>query len=312
MIKSVSVVLGYLFTLSSVYYLVYFGGLQIDVFQYMSIDDIIKGIVYPLKVSVSFFIIVTIILSTGFVVGYISEESKQTGKVNRKFKRSFLLYSMIGLFINALTMSILCYYRLSEGDTKNTDLIASSAALGFATFSMMAYGLADDQFNSYKKEANDLARQDGLEKVLNYVVLGVAIYFLASSISFGMLNVNRLKKGKEYDYTTGIKGINVDSLGLNSHRLIYLGAISDKYLFSDIKNIGKQHIVLDKEMVPALNIIHYRDEIDASPDTSDSQSWSENKFIIVIGSSFLVCFLGVFLALLIKKQLDKKKQKILQ
>jgi len=69
MLKTTAVYISFLGLLSVIYHLVYWGRFDIDVFQYIALQDFITGIAYPLRVAIWFALafLVLIILSYPYV-----------------------------------------------------------------------------------------------------------------------------------------------------------------------------------------------------------------------------------------------------
>ena len=281
MVKSLSVVLAYLFFLSSAYYLTFYGRLNIDIFQYLTAEDMIKGVLYPLKHSIYFLIFILLVLLATLLPGFNTREhSTWASQMYKKFK----IASGINIsLIVSLILALVSYYYLQTGNPEKIVVLERtviSIAVCIAMTAVMLYWSVNYKYLNRNKSSQTSESLDNVDKgaevktdikqttkkeeesgilsLVDYLIIGTAFYLLVSALGFGMLNSKKLQDFIEYDYVIG-KEVKLDSLGLNQSEAIYLGAVGNKYLFSDRMSLGTHYIVIDKEKLPVLSIYHCSD-----------------------------------------------------
>lgn len=278
MIKSLSVVLAYLFFLSSAYYLTFYGTFNIDIFQYLTAEDMVKGVLYPLKYSIYFLVFIFFALLISLIPE--SNTHKDSTWINQVYQRARIYFGInVSLFISVI-LGVISYWYLQKDNPEtiaNLECTVISVAICIAMIATMIYWSINNKYrneNSTEQDGESTVSADkenvvkntieqatkqkeasGILLLVDYMVIGVAFYLLASALGFGILNAKKIKDSIEYDYVVG-KEVKADSLKLNPIEAVYLGAVGDKYLFSDKKELGTHYVVIDKAKLPVLSIRH--------------------------------------------------------
>jgi hypothetical protein len=297
MIKSITSLLSLLFVISSFYYLFFWGRFNIDIFQYIAIEDIIKGVAYSMRPA--------ILLIPAFVIAFATAlafeksnlgtaVSKTSIQREEKLLRGTIAFCIVCLVVAGSTI----YVYLYDNNTKAGILtISSLTILAYATpfasflFAISMHRLVNihydnenstlrssDKKNNYgllikiralRDEAKASLPQphSTITSFIEYTSSGLFAYFLTSAIMLGILNSEKIIKLNEYDFVTGVKA----SILPKNNRVIYLGAVSTGYIFSD--TLMKSCFIVSKDSIPSLNIHH----IDASSQQANTAPGLSNN-----------------------------------
>jgi Ca2+/Na+ antiporter len=266
MIRTLSFTLGFLIAASSVYYVVFWGHFNIDVFQYIQAPDIIKGLAYPVKDSYDWLLF----LSLEFVVTvfYVLYSNSKEDDLNHwmaivYYRRAIelLFKATVSVFSIALICGVIFYTMVTNNACLQYAVSLSNLTVPLVVITgILAYLMLETKNKLRRLKNNEPSEtQSELVTVLNILIISFTMYFFASEISYGMINSRKIDARMSYDYvvTNGdwIKEGNWLKGGANiNDTLIYLGAISDRYVF--LKKDKPSYFVVDKYHLPVLLINH--------------------------------------------------------
>ena len=250
-IKSTAFILGYLFAIATAYYLSFWSYFDIDVFQFISVEDIIKGIAYPLRFAD--IAIVLIFLFFVFLYGFIGMTKY---KWHEALGVGLILLSLVGPAV-----WVLYYFKYSDASPR--------AGIGITTLLTMiliiVYLIANDGYGEDRKNALAAGQQFSdvhpLVSFRNAMIIFSLIFFPINAIIAGQVNARDIHDGKKYNYVMR-QDLPQDKIKIRFDLLIFLGAVSEKYIFLN-KNEDERFII-DKDELPALRINHF--------DSSDKES----------------------------------------
>jgi hypothetical protein len=239
MIKSTAVTLGFLFGLSITYYLSFWTSFDIDVFQYLAIEDIIKGVAYPLRYAGVWLVVAVALVGFMVAVSTIDKPEKEAERV---------LWGFFGL---SLLLGIIFEFLVSN------QLIGITFSIVFSILITVIYFVLDMQHTNkvnaatLKKPFNE---QNPVTVFLNVITVFAFVFLPINAIVAGQADARGIIKGKRYNYILA-KDLPKDEASTKQPYLIFLGAISEKYIFIE-RNEGERFIV-DKEKLPVLRIHHF-------------------------------------------------------
>lgn len=260
MIRTVSFVLGVLIAASSAYYIVFWGYFNVDVFQYIQPADIIKGIAYPIKESYSWlsFLAIEFVAATLYAL-YSSgrEENLSQPRAVAYYSRAikFLFYATVSAFSLAVVCGIIGIDIVREKFYLQYAVSLSNLAIPLIVSTIILACLmleAKDKLTRLKNN-EPYEAQGELVKVLDLILIAFASYFFVAEISYGMINSRKIEARMSYDYVLANKILAKDGVGMND-TLIYLGAISDRYVF--LKRDKPAYFIIDKYHLPVLLVNH--------------------------------------------------------
>jgi len=243
-IKSTAFILGYLFAIATAYYLSFWSYFDIDIFQFISIEDIIKGIAYPLR----FADIGLIFIFLFFVVLYTLIGLTKYDTSTRWF-----------VIIILSSLSILAARLLHNFKYLNASPLTGVAITALLTMLLIViYLVSNDAYEADKKKADeaggDFVDEHPAIKFRNFIISFSLIFFPINAIIAGQVNARDIHDGKNYNYVMR-QDLPKDKISIRYDYLIFLGAISEKYIF--INKNENERFVFDKEELKALRIIHY-------------------------------------------------------
>ncbi|MGI4742932.1 MAG: hypothetical protein ACRYG7_47890, partial [Janthinobacterium lividum] len=243
MIRTTSFILGFLIAASSVYYVVFWGYFNIDVFQYIQAADIVKGLAYPVKDSYDWLLF----LSLEFVAAifYALYSNGREGNLNQwmaiiYYRRAveLLFKTTVSTFIIALVCSIIFYNIVTDKSCLWYAVSLSNLTIPLVVVTIiLAYLMLKYKDKLRRLENNEQGEtQSELVTVLNIIIISFTAYFFASEVSYGMINSRKIDARMSYDYVVTnedwIKKGDWINGGVDvNDTLIYLGAISDRYVF---------------------------------------------------------------------------------
>lgn len=305
MIKSTAVVIGLLFLISSTYYLAFWGSFGIDVFQYLQVSDIIKGVAYPFRAPGAWLLIFAGELAIALSIVSLEKSNNHFQKdVHAEDRisarrvtgdRLYLIMKFISLL--AACAGACQYVELSIGSIRGANITGVISSSLIAVAFTASYATADYRYETRKMAElfgkNEQPKvKNGLNKLLDYSVIACSIYFLVNALSLGLLDARKIKEESEYNYVSDSNFLGTESLS-GTKNLVYLGSISDKYIFT---YNNASHFVVDKSKIPILSICHYA--------LNDSKTYT--KFIFADILSFAIILL-TFIILSILFYLNAKK-----
>jgi hypothetical protein len=243
-VKSTAFVLGYLFAVATAYYLSFWGYFDIDAFQFISVEDIIKGIAFPLRYA-DVGILGIIVF---FLIVYTMVALSKFDKPTKRFLIGLLLFHV------APAALVLYYFKYS-----NASLLAGLAITGLLTMLIIViYLIADDAHGESKKKVVD-AKKTFTDKhpsieFRNFIVPFALIFFPINAIIAGQVNARDIFDGKKYNYMLH-QDLPKDKINMRYDYLIFLGAVSEKYIF--INSNESERFIIDKSELPVLRIHHF-------------------------------------------------------
>jgi hypothetical protein len=250
-IKSTAFILGYLFAVATAYYLSFWSYFDIDVFQFISVEDIIKGIAYPLRFAdiglIGIFLFFVIVFT---IIALIKFDT---------------LTRWVAVVIIAIIITpalwVLYYFKYSNA--------SAMAGLGITTLVTMLlivlYQISDDAHEEDKKNAaaknKTFTNEHPLVVFRNTLISFSLIFFPINAIIAGQVNARDIHDGKKYNYIMR-QDLPQEKVKIRFDFLIFLGAVSEKYIFLN-KN-EDERFVIDKDELPTLRVNHF--------DSSDKES----------------------------------------
>lgn len=255
MLKSAAGVLGFLFALATIYYISFWGYFSIDVFQFISVGDIIKGIAYPLRfggawVVFAFLFIVLIALLALFSRAKATAETKKGALIVEPFDGAREM-TYIMLAASVITAIIYCFFGSST-------LLGTVFCVSLSLLLLVAYYTLDIMHSDLKEKSAKASipfdREHPLVMFTNVLVVYSTIFLPINALVAGQVEARAIHAAKRYNYVLAddLKGAKVST---NQPCLIFLGAVSDKYIFIDGEE--SERFIVDKTGLPALKIHHY-------------------------------------------------------
>lgn len=236
MLKSTAAIVAFLFALSTAYYLSFWGYFEINPFQYISAGDIVKGVAYPLRFAG---IWIAGILSFALLL-YGTYQVKTTHNVPDYAKGSLLV-----LFA-ALFMLGVSYLRNKE--SMATGVIASIALSSFILGFYLMLNLVHERRKAAAPPATTI--EHPFAQILDYVIVFSTVFLSANALLSGQIEARNIHSGKDYSYV--LSQDLPDTQRTDAPYLIFLGAISEKYIFLD--STEREHFVIDKDELPVLRV----------------------------------------------------------
>ena len=239
MIKSTAVVLGFLFGISIAYYLSFWTSFDIDVFQYIAIEDIIKGIAYPLRYAGVWLVVAVALVGFVITISTIDKPEKQAARVLWGF---LIVSGLLGVFFEFVV---------------SNQLVGIAFSLIFSVLIAVVYFVLDIQHTNKinTATAKDSFNEKHPHAVFFDVITVFAFIFLPiNAIVAGQADARGILKGKRYNYIIA-RDLPEDEASTNQPYLIFLGAISEKYIFVE-RNSGERFII-DKDKLSTLRIHHF-------------------------------------------------------
>lgn len=234
-LESSTKILFFLFVLSISYYLAFWTHFDINVFQYLAIEDITKGIAYPLRfagVGILFLsAVIVLLLLLGIFISSVDKDGEMRPFKSTKGGRKVLKI----LFLTTLFASVV-FYSLPE-----YTFIGIAVSFVMSLFLMALYYIGRDDADSV------------VTKVIAPSLKYCAIFLTINSIIAGVYESNRISKQVEYNYV--VQQDIAGKIKTDAPYLIFLGAVSDKYIFID--KSGFEHYIVEKSELPSLKFHHY-------------------------------------------------------
>jgi hypothetical protein len=243
-IKSTAFILGYLFAVATAYYLSFWGYFDIDAFQFISVEDIIKGIAYPLRFADIGIICIFAFFSALYAIIGLTKFDKSTKRV---------LITILSLLILPAA-SVLYYFKYSDASP-----LAGLATTALITMLLIViYLIVDDAYQEDKKKAEDDGKEFTDEHpsiaFRNFIVSFSLIFFPINAIIAGQVNARDIHDGKKFNYIMH-QDLPTDKIKTRYDLLIFLGAVSEKYIF--INKNESERFIIDKSELPVLRIHHF-------------------------------------------------------
>lgn len=243
MIRSTATVLGFLFFLSVAYYLSFWSYFDINIFQYMAVEDIIKGIAYPLRYAgiwILGFFTFLVLLFISFITIDTADLKLKLSKRTKKVVATFsLLTLLMVLFFYAFSDTVVIGMALS---------ITVSFLIIFVYAAMLRLSGELDEVG--RKQA---VKASPMSDTANWFSVYCAIFLTVNSVVSGQMEATRIQSGKEYNYvmTVDLK----EKVSTSNPYLLFLGAVSEKYIFIDRE--GGERFILDKTELTSLKVHHF-------------------------------------------------------
>ena len=206
----------------------------------MAIEDITKGIAYPLRFA-GIWIITIALIFISLLIGIIifQKEKRKIFKIGSRTKLFIMIFSIITLLsFTAFTIA------------PESNITGAGFAIPLSILLMALYFIVTEE----EGENTSL-----LDEIIEPYMIYCAIFLTINAVISGIYEANRIKKEYEYNYVLS-NDIN-NKIQTESSLLILLGAVSDKYIFID--KSGFEHFIIDKSELPSLKFHHYnkRDSI---------------------------------------------------
>ena len=260
MLKSAAAVLGFLFALSTAYYLSFWGYFGIDAFQFIAVEDIIKGIAYPLRFAGAWLsgLFVFIIVLTSF-----SAVTKYKGLIG-DYKDTLISFVVI-----VLVMFVI-YLLNANGRMAGMALsVAISFLLMTVYFLFEEVNIKNKLLPDYTEEINN-----PLIRIVNVVTIYCLIFLPINAIVAGQIEARIIHDGVRYNYVA-TEELPKDKVKTKEMFLVFLGALSEKYIF--VNKAESEEYIVDKSDLTTFKIHHF--------DSSDSVSVSYQKKYLIQDSS---------------------------
>jgi hypothetical protein len=253
-LKSTAVILGFLFSLSIAYYISFWSNFHVDVFQHIAIEDIIKGIAYPLRYA-GFLLI--------FFVGYMLI-AVATTEYYAKGQSAPSKFQFWVLFITSLLLSVffvLVYFKKQEGNIFYIGLMLSLAA---SALFFDIYKTADGIYNRKKQAATiqgiAFDEKHPALKFMDDIIIASAVFLFISALVTGQADARNILEGKRFDYIM-LKNLPKDKIHTNQPYLVLLGAISEKYILIDCSHTERFYVDKDDMHTVQTYYYNYRDSL---------------------------------------------------
>ena len=198
----------YALVVSTLYLWGYWGSFQINILEYISISDIIKGTIYPLGSAFAF-------LALGVIFGEVLSPNLQPGGG---------VHTTVGRFVNKWATPLFTVFLVS---------VTLLAVLGpVQKWQVLPYLFALAVYIPLK--SSDFLRAE----LKSDGARSVSIYLLAALIPFaygrGALAADGILSGTNYSYpTTALPGTPSSAGASPTVRLRYIGKADDRYVFLD-------------------------------------------------------------------------------
>lgn len=246
-VKSTAFILGYLFAIASAYYLSFWGYFDIDVFQFISVEDIIKGIAYPLRFA-----------DVGIIGIFVFFVALYTFIAMTKFKGG-LFWFVLGILVFFLIFSayVLFYFKYKNA----SPWIGIGLATLLTALLSVIYIIIDDAYEMDRESAvsagNTFTDEHPSVNFRNIIISFSLIFFPINAIIAGQANARDIHDGKRFNYVMK-NDLPNDKIVIRYDYLVFLGAISEKYIF--INKNENERFVFDKEELQSLRINHFNVE----------------------------------------------------
>lgn len=278
MIKSITGLLGFLFVISSCYSLVFWDRFNVDIFQYMSVEDIIKGVVYSMRSAILLAAVAMACIAAGLIFEVLKRRLNIPKFSYAREEVRFLRSIIITMFLLIMIPGIIIHSNIYETNNHIDIYWLSKFAYAMPFFSLLfgiaTYRLINIHFSDINNELTIPTKSEWLSRLrratrktkkeqkpeflytysilIQYASIGAFFYFLTSAITLGILNAEKIISKNEYDYATGIKPRLIPS-AFNAG-VIYLGATSTRLIFAD--TLIQSHFIVNKDSVLSLHVHH--------------------------------------------------------
>jgi hypothetical protein len=241
MLKSTAVFLGLLFGLATAYYLSYWGFFSINAFPYLAVEDIIKGVAYPLRYGG-----VWLLGAVAFVLLVFIADSL-TGPLPKRGKR------LLAIFLAFAVIAAVTYVQFADNNIMG---MVFSILLSMPL--MMLYFIVDMEHE--RTSARNSNAEHPLTTASNAMLVYAGIFLSINAIVAGQVEARAIHSGRRFSYMLS-KDLPADKITTKKPYLIFLGAVGEKYIFIDSKE--DERFILDKDELPALRLHNY-DEADSA------------------------------------------------
>jgi hypothetical protein len=254
MIKSAAYVTGFATAASVLYHLAFWSFFDIDIFQYLAVSDIIKGAAYSIRFS--FLYVAPFLLYLGSGIAFvIQRKAFAQNLISAEIAKSEIR-TLFALFIIAQLLFIVFILFLSD------DILSGLVVSIFFTY-LVAQVIILISLNISRLLSTDNGREPSekdkntIKLVKAYASVGEAmllVFFLINSVITGRVDARAISSGKHYDYIL-MQDLPANLINTKKNHLIYLGAISEKYIF--MESPFEKKIIIDKSALPVISICHY-------------------------------------------------------
>ena len=255
LIKSTALVLGFLFAISTAYYLSFWSHFDVDALQYMAVEDIIKGVAYPLR-FMGLWLAGLIVLAVVTLATIDILTSSLPIKYSKISLGVFMGYTLlVGIFYT------LTYFNKIQADK---DITSIGSSFLFSFFFAFIYWLTDKKYDQEKTAASQAqqtySKIHPAVSISNKLVIFLFIFLPISAIIAGQTDAKKILNKEQYDYVMA-SDLPKDSVRLAPPYLLFLGAAGEKYIFADTAQ--SERLIIDKEELKTVRIHHF-DQNDSS------------------------------------------------
>lgn len=275
MIKSIAGLLSFLLVISTCYYLIFWSIFGVDISQYLEIQDVIKGVVYPMRSAIFLVTVMGGIASTAliFEVLKLNLGPPKAYYVEKEVQllRGFIIAATVYIVVVSVAIHTDVYGGYHSISIKSLERLASLTQLVSFFFALAVYRLTniylETENNNEKSLLTRVMQMVGAKAgvsniqprytysmLTQYVSVGLFAYLLTSAVASGILNAEKIIHRTDYDYVTDMKSSLIPPRFSNG--AIYLGAISTKLIFAD--TLMHSYFIVNADSVPSLHI-HHRD-----------------------------------------------------
>jgi hypothetical protein len=244
-LKSTATILGFLFVLSTAYYLSFWSFFNLNVFPYIAVEDIIKGIAYPLRYGGVWIIGIVLFIIALFAASTIADGNSEGSLQSRA---RWILGLLVGSFLVAATVYMVY---------ADNNMLGMIFSITLSLVLLFLYYVIDAEHDRNKKAADE---EHPLSIASNGFVLYSAILLSINAIVSGQVEARAIHSGKRYNYIL-TKDMPKDKISTSDPYLIFLGAVSEKYILID--KAENERYIIDKDELPDLKF-HYYDYTDSA------------------------------------------------
>lgn len=281
MLKTAATYATFLVVVSALYYVSFWWAFDIDVLPFFEAQDFLLGIIFPLRYSGTYFL--AMLMGFGLVASFINldsiiarfstdySEHKVTDEEMRqleqhpnqqefdRLKKKIDAYQaklaveraankkrqkIASLFITLTAIGAIVVFIKYPYDRANSCVAAFMTAQAIQQVALLANGLPDNVLG-LKKE------NEGWKFSIDYALILLLIFLPVSAITTAYSESQAILQGKNFRYTLP-KNLPTVTLTKQQNYLVYLGAVNEKFIFTDSANT--ENIVIDKENLPILRV----------------------------------------------------------
>ncbi|SHL26242.1 hypothetical protein [Hymenobacter psychrotolerans] len=266
----------YLIIVSCLYYYGYWGTLGIDIFPYMGVEDLIKGVAFPLRISLirlAFFAGLIILLCYAIYRDEVSEASEKQAADSTSTKKEMsgksrsiqILISLIIsiLFIYYIYLSATDAYDMATGNYIKTGIPSFVSFLLLFAIMLITDRIAISQGYAFQThiEHGKIIHNNIPKSTFVFTSIFIIIFLIPYSFITGYYDARDITEYRQYSYVKRPAFQDNEQLNKRYNSLLYLGKFGDYHFFSTVDQ--KQRIIINSDSLPTLLLYHYNVEIEA-------------------------------------------------